>query len=87
MPDSNLPPATPRVALVGFGEAGETFARAGNWRGQARGWDLLPERRALMAAYGVEAPSASAGALEGAEIVLSLVTADAAPGQVIGALV
>jgi hypothetical protein len=39
------------VALIGFGEAGETFARAGCWEGHSRGWDLLPERRALMTGW------------------------------------
>src|SRR6187402_1365425 len=54
MPDSIAPLSAPRVALVGFGEAGEAFARAPGWRGEARGWDLLPERRAAMAACGVD---------------------------------
>jgi 3-hydroxyisobutyrate dehydrogenase-like beta-hydroxyacid dehydrogenase len=72
------PSSTPRVALVGFGEAGHRFACAGGWAGQARGWDLLPARRALMAQAGVAAAGDAAEALAGAEIVLSLVTADAA---------
>ena len=46
MPDSNSPLSPPRVALVGFGEAGEAFVRAPGWRGETRAWDLLPERRA-----------------------------------------
>ncbi len=66
------------IALIGFGEAGETFARAGEWHGRARGWDLLAERRALMPAQGVEPAGDPAQALAGAQIVLSLVTADAA---------
>ena len=33
MPDSIAPLSAPRVALVGFGEAGEAFARAEGWRG------------------------------------------------------
>ena len=49
MPNVNAPLSAPRVALVGFGEAGESFARAQGWRGEARGWDVLPERRAAMA--------------------------------------
>ena len=79
-PLSDIP--LPDIALIGFGEAGSRFARAGGWHGQgqarARGWDLLPERRALMAECGVDAATDAAGALQGAEIVLSLVTADAA---------
>jgi len=69
---------TPRVALIGFGEAGSTFARAGEWGGQVRGWDIVAERRAMMAECGMEAATDARAALEGAEIVLSLVTADSA---------
>lgn len=68
----------PRVALIGFGEAGERFAAAGDWSGSSRGWDIAANRRALMAGCGVEAAADAASALDGAEIVLSLVTADAA---------
>ena len=77
MPDSDSPLSPPRVALIGFGEAGATFARAGGWPG-ARGWDLLPERRALMKDCGVEAARDAASTVEQADIVLSLVTADSA---------
>ncbi len=58
------------IALIGFGEAGSTFARAAGWGERARAWDLLPARR-------VNAASAQA-ALAGAPLVLSLVTADQA---------
>ena len=78
MPDSNSPLSPPRVTLIGFGEAGESFARAPGWRGETRGWDLLPERRAAMAECGVAAGRDAAAALGEAEMVLSLVTADAA---------
>jgi len=78
MADSQDHNSAPRVALIGFGEAGSTFARAGGWSGQARGWDVLGERRTAMASCGVEAAADAGAALEGAEIVLSLVTADAA---------
>ncbi|MXP40548.1 DUF1932 domain-containing protein [Altererythrobacter soli] len=78
MSDANPPFPPFRVALIGFGEAGETFARAGAWNGRSRSWDILPARRAAMAACGVEAASSAAEALADAEIVLSLVTADAA---------
>ena len=70
--------ALPRLALIGFGEAGSTFACAGRWHGAARGYDILPERCAMMAQCGVEAATGAEQALDGAEIVLSLVTADAA---------
>jgi 3-hydroxyisobutyrate dehydrogenase-like beta-hydroxyacid dehydrogenase len=78
MPDSNPSLPAPRVALVGFGEAGETFASAEGWRGEARGWDVLPERRAAMARCGVETGDDPATALGDRAFVLSLVTADQA---------
>jgi 3-hydroxyisobutyrate dehydrogenase-like beta-hydroxyacid dehydrogenase len=78
MADSLDHTSTPRVALIGFGEAGSTFACAGEWGGQARGWDVLAERRRAMAECGVEAAADAGAALDGADIVLSLVTADAA---------
>jgi 3-hydroxyisobutyrate dehydrogenase-like beta-hydroxyacid dehydrogenase len=78
MPDSNPSLPAPRVALVGFGEAGETFARAPGWRGEARGWDVLPERRAAMAHAGVETGNDAAAALGDRAFILSLVTADQA---------
>lgn len=64
------------LALIGFGEAGETFAAAGNWGGKAIGVDLLPDRRAAMRRGGI-APVAGA-TLRSASLVLSLVTADQA---------
>ena len=78
MPDSTAPLSAPWVALVGFGEAGETFARSPGWRGEARGWDVLAERRAAMAACGVGTAGNAADALGGRAFLLSLVTADAA---------
>ena len=78
MPDSQTPSTARRVALIGFGEAGETFARAPGWQGETRGWDLLPERRAEMADAGVEAAADAAAALTDRAFVLSLVTADQA---------
>lgn len=78
MAETDSTNSAPRVALIGFGEAGESFARAGNWSGYARGWDLLEGRRVLMAECGVEPAGDAAGALADAGCVLSLVTADAA---------
>ena len=66
------------VALIGFGEAGSTFATAGAWRGLARGFDIAPERSAAMTALGVTAFSTAAETLSGAPLILSLVTADQA---------
>ncbi|KRA80767.1 NAD(P)-dependent oxidoreductase [Altererythrobacter sp. Root672] len=78
MSDSNAPSPAPHLALIGFGEAGEGFASAGQWGGRARGWDIKPDRREVMAQYGVETADSASGALEGAGIAISLVTADAA---------
>src|SRR3990170_8497006 len=79
MSDSIAPPLpAPRVALVGFGEAGETFARAPGWRGVTYAWDILPERRAAMADCGVETADNAADALFDRAFLLSLVPADAA---------
>lgn len=64
-----------RVALIGFGEAGEAFVRAGKWCASASAWDVLEDRRAAMRGCGIE-PAADAHGR--ADIVLSLVTADAA---------
>lgn len=68
------------IALIGFGEAGSTFAKAAGWKARASAYDLLPERRAVMEAVSVNACAHAAEALTGAPLVLSLVTADAALG-------
>lgn len=78
MPDSSPHHSARRVALVGFGEAGETFARAPGWQGETWGWDILPERRAAMGAAGVRTAEDAATALADRAFVLSLVTADSA---------
>lgn len=78
MANGQTPSNKPRVALIGFGEAGEGFASAGRWGGHARGWDILPERRAAMQALGIDTAADAAQALAGAGIAISLVTADAA---------
>ncbi len=75
-----------RIALIGFGEAGRTFASAGDWRASARAFDLkaqgtdaaAAEMRAAYADLGVTGCDSLAQALDGADIVLSLVTADQA---------
>jgi 3-hydroxyisobutyrate dehydrogenase-like beta-hydroxyacid dehydrogenase len=76
----------PRLSLIGFGEAGRTFAAAGDWLDQARAFDiktqqsgpLAEEMRAAYARIGVTGCESAAQALDGAAIVLSLVTADQA---------
>ncbi|GAA0268160.1 hypothetical protein GCM10009127_04910 [Alteraurantiacibacter aestuarii] len=64
--------------MIGFGEAGSAFAAPGGWNGRASGWDIVPDRCAAMAQYGVTAGSNAAQALADADIILSLVTADSA---------
>ncbi len=70
----------PATTFVGFGEAGRAFASAG-----ARAFDRKTlherERGAMLAAFdaaGVEGMDDAASALSGAQVVLSLVTADQA---------
>ena len=67
-----------KIALLGFGEAGSTFARAAGWGARARAWDVLPARREVMADCGVTVATSAAEAVQAAELVLSLVTADQA---------
>jgi 3-hydroxyisobutyrate dehydrogenase-like beta-hydroxyacid dehydrogenase len=79
-------PSTPDItALIGFGEAGQTFAGAGGWARRVRVYDRLadaePSRAAKLAeyeAYGVSAALTVAEAVAGAPVILSLVTADQA---------
>ncbi|WP_430387674.1 DUF1932 domain-containing protein [Blastomonas fulva] len=68
----------PATTFIGFGEAGRAFATAG-----ARAFDRKTlherERGAMLAAYdaaGVDGMDDAASALSGAQVVLSLVTAD-----------
>ncbi|HTN15870.1 MAG TPA: DUF1932 domain-containing protein [Sphingomonadaceae bacterium] len=68
----------PRLALIGFGEAGSTFARAGQWGNCARAYDIRADRHAVMQECGVTACTSAEEVLTSAGIVLSLVTADAA---------
>lgn len=74
----HTPATAPLVALIGFGEAGSTFALAGDWGEAARVYDIAEARRAVMEECGVRACATFAEALEPADIVLSLVTADSA---------
>lgn len=78
MSAQDLEAMTPRVALIGFGEAGETFARAAQWSGVGKGWDILPERRAAMASHGIATGQDAGEVLAQCALVLSLVTADQA---------
>jgi 3-hydroxyisobutyrate dehydrogenase-like beta-hydroxyacid dehydrogenase len=66
------------VALIGFGEAGSTFARAGEWRNRVWSYDVDPSRAPVMAEVGVSYSDMLKDAVGPASLVLSLVTADAA---------
>lgn len=68
----------PLTALIGFGEAGCTFARAGGWGSGACAYDTDMQCRSAMEECGVTACENPADALAQREIVLSLVTADSA---------
>jgi len=73
----------PAISLIGYGEAGSTFARAGDWgdtgsNARAAVWDLREDRQALAAEDGLIVAASAQEALAGREMVLSLVTADSA---------
>jgi 3-hydroxyisobutyrate dehydrogenase-like beta-hydroxyacid dehydrogenase len=74
---------TNKVALIGFGEAGMAFA--GAWRSPVRAFDMKTDAPTLAAAKradyrqcGVTGADSLAEALAGADLVLSIVTADQA---------
>ena len=67
-----------RLALIGFGEAGATFAAAADWSGDVAVWDVSPRRRELAAQAGLRPCGSASEALAGRSLVLSLVTADQA---------
>lgn len=66
------------VVLIGFGEAGSTFAGAGDWRGRGAAYDVDARRTAAMAALDIMPSDTLADALIGSSLLLSLVTADQA---------
>jgi 3-hydroxyisobutyrate dehydrogenase-like beta-hydroxyacid dehydrogenase len=65
------------LSLIGYGEAGRTFAQSAGWEATARVFDCAPDAE-IMAADGIAACQSLAHAVTDAPIVLSLVTADAA---------
>ena len=74
-----------KIAIIGFGEAGSTFANAAQWRDRAAVFDVKlgfasgnGEIAEACRAAGVGACGTLADALGGAQQVLSLVTADQA---------
>jgi 3-hydroxyisobutyrate dehydrogenase-like beta-hydroxyacid dehydrogenase len=73
------------VSLIGFGEAGRTFANAGGWAERAQVFDRKTDSaqegaamRATFAQAGVRGARVLEDAVAGAELILSLVTADQA---------
>lgn len=73
------------IGLIGFGEAGSTFALAGDWAAAAHIFDVKTDdaatRDAMLVRYveaGVSAADNLADALNGVSLILSLVTADQA---------
>lgn len=73
------------LSLIGYGEAGRTFALAAGWESQARVFDIktdfLPTREAMLADYeadGVSGTENLKDALDNSSAILSLVTADQA---------
>ena len=74
-----------KIALLGFGEAGQAFALGAGWGAGARAFDVKTDVRATRDAKyadylrtGVQGVDLLAAALTDATIVLSLVTADCA---------
>ena len=70
------------VTLIGYGEAGRTFARAGGWEQQARVFDIKLDdpqfREAMLADFEADGISGAAtldAAVGGSHAILSLVTA------------
>jgi 3-hydroxyisobutyrate dehydrogenase-like beta-hydroxyacid dehydrogenase len=63
------------VTLIGFGEAGSTFANAGGWGRAAQVYDIK-DKAVHIAESGVTGCAGAAQALAGSALVLSLVTAD-----------
>ena len=79
---SMVPIMSSNLSLIGFGEAGRTFARAGDW--SACVFDTKtdgPARAEMLARYdeaGVTPAETTAEAVQGADAVFSVVTADQA---------
>ncbi|MBJ7378328.1 NAD(P)-dependent oxidoreductase [Sphingobium sp.] len=69
---------TTDILLIGFGEAGSTFAAAGAWGARALAYDRDPARASVMAQMDVACRDRLDDAVRGAPMILSLVTADQA---------
>lgn len=68
---------THSITLIGYGEAGRTFARAGGWDAMARVYDVQP-LDALYADDGLTGCASCVEAVAGAPAIISVVTADQA---------
>lgn len=66
---------TERIAFIGFGEAGATFARAAHLAPCTSAFDVDPARTEAISRAGLEPGASARSALCGASAVLSLVTA------------
>jgi 3-hydroxyisobutyrate dehydrogenase-like beta-hydroxyacid dehydrogenase len=67
-----------RISIIGFGEAGQSFAQSAEWQNGARVYDVKKNLAEAYAANGVVGCENSFDALDGAQQILSLVTADQA---------
>ncbi|WP_246205051.1 NAD(P)-dependent oxidoreductase [Altericroceibacterium indicum] len=65
--------------MIGFGEAGFTFARAASWPSGTFAFDIDASRVPMITDCGITPAASAEEALADADIVLSLVTADSAP--------
>ncbi|MFD1105891.1 NAD(P)-dependent oxidoreductase [Sphingobium olei] len=66
------------IALIGFGEAGSTFAGVAGWAARAAAYDIAAARHAAMEQSGVKPCDSAEAAVANASLILSLVTADQA---------
>jgi 3-hydroxyisobutyrate dehydrogenase-like beta-hydroxyacid dehydrogenase len=64
------------ISIIGFGEAGQSFAQAAGWQDDARAYDIKKNLVGAYKANGVVGCDNSFDALDGAQLILSLVTAD-----------
>ena len=74
---ARLAAMTMPVTLIGYGEAGRTFACAAGWQSQARVYDVKP-LESLLATDGMTACTSIEAALKDSRQAISVVTADQA---------
>ncbi len=68
------------IALIGFGEAGSTFANAAGWAARAAAYDTAAARHAAIEQSALKPCGSAREAVAHASLILSLVTADQALG-------